>query len=50
LDEIKAAHPAASWFETRGIAALLTMRVEDLILRSTRQRASRRMEPPPENA
>jgi hypothetical protein len=24
----------ASWFETRGIAALLTMRVQDLILRS----------------
>jgi hypothetical protein len=24
----------ASWFETRGVAALLTMRVEDLILRS----------------
>ncbi|KRQ95474.1 hypothetical protein CQ10_32400 [Bradyrhizobium valentinum] len=25
--------PVASWFETRGIAALLTMRVSDLILR-----------------
>jgi hypothetical protein len=24
----------ASWFETRGVAALLTMRVLDLILRS----------------
>jgi hypothetical protein len=24
----------ASWFETRGLAALLTMRVRDLILRS----------------
>jgi hypothetical protein len=24
----------ASWFETRGVAALLTMRVQDLILRS----------------
>jgi hypothetical protein len=24
--------PAASWFETRDIAALLTMRVQDLIL------------------
>jgi hypothetical protein len=23
---------AASWFETRGVAALLTMRVQDLIL------------------
>jgi hypothetical protein len=41
----------ASWFETRGVAALLTMRVwhrtreEDLILRSAPQRASRRMKP-----
>jgi hypothetical protein len=26
-----------SWFETRGIAALLTTRVEDLILRSIAQ-------------
>ena len=25
---------AASWFETRGVAALLTMRVQDLILRA----------------
>jgi hypothetical protein len=25
------AYPVASWFETRGVAALLTMRVEDLI-------------------
>jgi hypothetical protein len=24
----------ASWFETHGVAALLTMRVQDLILRS----------------
>ena len=24
----------ATWFETRGVAALLTMRVSDLILRS----------------
>src|SRR4051812_48044180 len=32
-------------FETRGAAALLNMRVSDLILRSTRQRASRRMKP-----
>jgi hypothetical protein len=31
----------ASWFETRGVAALLTMRVEDLVLRSARLRASR---------
>jgi hypothetical protein len=28
---------AASWFETRGVAALLTMRVQDLILRSLPQ-------------
>src|SRR3984957_577987 len=34
-----------SWFETRGPAALLTMRFSDLILRSTRQRASRSMKP-----
>jgi hypothetical protein len=27
----------ASWFETHGVAALLTMRVQDLILRSTAQ-------------
>ncbi len=26
----------ATWFETRGVAALLTMRVEDLVLRSAR--------------
>ena len=26
-------HAGASWFETRGVAALLTMRVQDLILR-----------------
>jgi hypothetical protein len=24
-------NPAASWFETRGVVALLTMRVEDFI-------------------
>ena len=35
----------ASWFETRGVAALLTMRVQDLILRSAHLRASRRMKP-----
>jgi hypothetical protein len=35
----------ASWFETRGVAALLTMRVSDLILRSGTFVASRRMEP-----
>jgi hypothetical protein len=29
-----AARPAAAWFETRGVAALLTMRVYDLILRA----------------
>jgi hypothetical protein len=34
----------ASWFETRGIAALLTMRVQDLILRR-REAPSRRMKP-----
>jgi hypothetical protein len=28
------AYPVASWFETRGVAAFLTMRVQDLILRS----------------
>jgi hypothetical protein len=32
-----AAHRAATWFETRGVAALLTMRVSDLILRSPPQ-------------
>jgi hypothetical protein len=26
------AHPMVTWFETRGVAALLTMRVQDLIL------------------
>jgi hypothetical protein len=35
----------ASWFETRGVAALLTMRVIDLILRSGLLAASRRMKP-----
>lgn len=30
------AYTVASWFETRGVAALLTKRVQDLILRSTR--------------
>src|SRR3984957_11806182 len=35
----------ASWFETRGFAALLTMRVFDLILRSAHLCASRRMRP-----
>jgi hypothetical protein len=29
---------AATWFETRGIAALLTMRVSDLLLRSIAKR------------
>jgi len=28
----------ASWFETRGAAALLTMRISDLILRSIAKR------------
>src|SRR3981189_3052026 len=36
----------ASWFETRGVAALLTMRVSGLILRNALLRASRRMKPP----
>jgi hypothetical protein len=27
------AYAVASWFETRGVAALLTTRVQDLILR-----------------
>jgi hypothetical protein len=40
----------ALWFETRGVAALLTMRVwqamRDLILRSAQLRASRGMKPP----
>src|SRR6202047_3884355 len=36
--------PTASWFETRGVAALLTMRVQDLILRR-REAPSRRMQP-----
>ena len=33
-----ATYPMAAWFETRGVAALLTMRVEDLILRSIAKR------------
>jgi hypothetical protein len=33
--------PVASWFETRGVAALLTMRVQDLILRSGVSRVSK---------
>jgi quercetin dioxygenase-like cupin family protein len=35
----------ATWCETRGVAALLTMRVQDLILSSAPLRASRRMKP-----
>jgi len=36
------AHPGgASWFETRGVATLLTMRVEDLVLRSALARVSK---------
>jgi hypothetical protein len=31
----------ASWFETRGIAALLTMRVSDLILKEARSAVSK---------
>jgi hypothetical protein len=34
---MNATHPTATWFETRGVAALLTMRVSDLILRSPPQ-------------
>jgi len=37
-------YPVASWFETRGGAALLTMRIKDLILRR-REALSRRMKP-----
>jgi hypothetical protein len=37
--------PMATWFETRGVAALLTMRIKDLILRSGLLAASRRMKP-----
>ncbi|HEX3114045.1 MAG TPA: hypothetical protein VHQ48_01100 [Bradyrhizobium sp.] len=36
----------ASWFETRGVAALLTIRIQDVILMSAHLRASRRMKPP----
>jgi hypothetical protein len=36
----------ASWFETRGVAALLTMRVLDLILRSHAQRGVSKDESP----
>jgi hypothetical protein len=32
------AYIGASWFETHGVAVLLTMRVLDLILRSIAQR------------
>jgi hypothetical protein len=39
------AYSRATWFETRGVAALLTMRVQDLILRSGVFAASRRMKP-----
>jgi hypothetical protein len=54
-----AAYPVASWFETRGVAALLTMRVRDLVPRRKskpekvrdlilrrREAPSRRMKPP----
>src|SRR5258708_2121621 len=33
--------PMASWFETRGVAALLTMRVSDLILRRRKSAVSK---------
>lgn len=32
---------SASWFETRGVAVLLTTRVQDLILRSALARISK---------
>jgi len=35
-----------SWFETRGIAALLTMRIYDLILRSIAKRCVSKDESP----
>jgi hypothetical protein len=35
-----AAHPTATWFETRGVAALLTMRVSDLIPARAQLRSS----------
>jgi hypothetical protein len=35
------AYPMASWFETRGVAALLTMRVQGLIPRSALLRVSK---------
>jgi hypothetical protein len=38
------AYLVASWFETRSVAALLTMRVYDLSLRR-REAPSRRMKP-----
>ena len=31
----------SSWFETRGVAALLTMRIQDLILREARSAVSK---------
>jgi hypothetical protein len=37
--------PVALWFETRGVAALLTHEGQDLILRR-REAPSRRMKPP----
>jgi hypothetical protein len=46
LDGSITTNPVALWFETRGVAALLTMRVSDLILRSGAFAASRRMKPP----
>jgi hypothetical protein len=41
-----AAPAAATWFETRGVAALLTMRVFDLILRSIAKRCVSKDEAP----
>jgi hypothetical protein len=36
---------AASWFETRGVAALLTMRVRETLILRRREAPSRRMRP-----
>jgi hypothetical protein len=41
-----AAQPVATWFETRSAAALLTMRISDLILRSIAKRCVSKDEAP----
>ena len=43
---VAGADSMAAWFETRGVARLLTMGVQDLIQMSAHLRASRRMKPP----